>query len=167
MQKLFGSFNVPLSALYVKTYFDAKSKKVAEEMISNIKQEFIQILSKIDWMDDPTTRARAIKKAEQIITYVGYSPEILEEDKVMELYDGLVLNERWNYFTNIQKLRKHWSDFDFKKLTTKNLKTDWKKFSEAASKCDRHVRYLVPNRTDNRILFPLIILTIFLSLYSR
>lgn len=70
MQKLFGSFNVPLSALYVRTYFDAKSKKVAEEMISNIKQEFIQILSKIEWMD-PSTRSRAIKKAEQITTYVG------------------------------------------------------------------------------------------------
>lgn len=132
MQKLFGSFSVPLSALYVNSFFDAKSKKVAEEMISNIKKEFIQMLSTLDWMDEPT-RARAIKKAEQITTYVGYSPEILEDDKVMELYQGLELGDQWNYFTNIQKLRKHWADLDFKKLTTKNLKNDWKKFSEAAT----------------------------------
>ena len=153
MQKLFGSFNVPISALYVKTYFDAKSKKVAEEMISNIKQEFKSLLSTIDWMDDPSTRARAIKKAEQITTYVGYSPEILEEDKVMELYDGLELKEKWNYFTNIQKLRKHWTDLDFKKLTTKNLKNDWKKFSEAAT---INAFY---NSLENAVKFPAGILT--------
>lgn len=133
MQKLFGSFNVPISALYVKTYFDPKSKKVAEEIINNIKQEFIQMLSALEWMD-PSTKARAIKKAEAITTYVGYSPEILDDAKVMELYQGLELREKWNYFTNIQKLRKHWADQDFRKLTGKNLKTDWKKFSEAASK---------------------------------
>lgn len=58
-------------------------------MISNIKQEFIKTLSAIEWMDDPSTRARAIKKAELINTYVGYSPEILDENKVMELYQGI------------------------------------------------------------------------------
>lgn len=41
-------------------------------MINNIKQEFIKILSTIEWMDDPSTRARAIKKAEQITTYIGW-----------------------------------------------------------------------------------------------
>ncbi|KAK4337181.1 hypothetical protein RND71_044007 [Anisodus tanguticus] len=132
MQKLFNSFSVPLSALYVKTYFDAKSKKVVEQMISNIKAEFLQILSTLDWMDE-VTRLRAIEKAKQIHTYVGYSNEILNDDKVMQLYEGLRINENWSYFTNMQKLKKHWTDNDFKKLKTKNIKTDWKKFSEAAT----------------------------------
>lgn len=85
MQLLYRYFSVPLGALYVKTYFDQESKKLALEMIQNIRTQFMRILSQLDWMDEQT-RTSAMEKAHTIRTLIGYSDEILEPNKVMDLY---------------------------------------------------------------------------------
>jgi len=147
MRRLFGSFGVPMSAMYVKEHFDTDSLERAKEMVHYIRKEFIKILEMVEWMDAATKRM-AIEKARSITAHIGYSTEILEESKVMELFEGLDLSPNFTYYQNVQTLRKYWSDYDIKKLRKPYSKNDWKKFSQAAT---INAFY---NSLENSIKFP-------------
>ena len=47
--------------MFVQKYFDSNSKKLATEMIVNIKNEFTRMLKEVDWMDDES-RSSALDK---------------------------------------------------------------------------------------------------------
>ncbi len=57
----------------------------ALEMVSYIHKEFMNILDKVDWMDDET-RERAREKAKAITPYIGYPDELLNNTKIAALY---------------------------------------------------------------------------------
>ncbi|KAI1296496.1 Membrane metallo-endopeptidase-like 1 [Halotydeus destructor] len=147
MRRLYGSFGVPLSAMYVKEHFDEDSMHMAKEMVQYIRTEFIRMLKGVDWMDEDT-KQMAIEKAQSITAHIGYSKEILVESKVMELFQGLELSANFTFYENVQQLRKYWSDQDMKKLREHYNKNDWKKFSQAAT---INAFY---NSLENSIKFP-------------
>lgn len=60
-----------MGALYVRKYFDEESKKAAVDLVNNVREEFINILHDVDWMDDET-RNEAIEKAKGIICHIAY-----------------------------------------------------------------------------------------------
>ena len=102
-------------------------------MVNYIHHEFLEIVKKIDWMDEKTRR-RALDKAKGIQAKIGYSREILDPEKVWELFRGvsaalviqpqrkvtqelqLELRENATFYANVQTLRKYWTDYDLKKL---------------------------------------------------
>lgn len=57
-------------------------------MVRFIRKEFIKMLQMVEWMDSET-KQMAIEKAQSITAHIGYSPEILDEQKVLELFDGV------------------------------------------------------------------------------
>ncbi|XP_015787620.1 neprilysin-2 isoform X2 [Tetranychus urticae] len=132
MKRLYSSFGTPLSALYVSRNFDEKSRKQAASMVDYIRGQFIASLKKIDWMDE-ATRAKAIEKAEEMFVQIGYPPELLDESKVMSIYEGINISDDTKYYHNVQKLRKFWTDYGLQKLREPLIKDDWKRFSEAAT----------------------------------
>lgn len=78
-------FGIGLSNLYVKHHFDPDSKKSALAIVNYIREEFLQILNEVDWMDDKT-RGYAIEKAKWIKAYIGYPDELLNDTLVEEFY---------------------------------------------------------------------------------
>ncbi|XP_053209328.1 neprilysin-2-like [Panonychus citri] len=132
MKRLYSSFGTPLSALYVSRNFDEKSRQQAATMVNYIRGQFIDSLNQIDWMDE-ATRSKAIQKAQEMIVQIGYPPELLDESKVMTIYQNIQISPNDKYYTNVQKLRKFWTDYGMKKLREPLIKDDWKRFSEAAT----------------------------------
>ncbi|XP_035210634.1 neprilysin-2-like [Stegodyphus dumicola] len=143
---LSGSLSTALASLYVRNHFTDASKDLALEMVNYIHREFLDILAKVDWMDEQT-KQRAKEKAESMATYIGYPNELLEEWKVSEIYDGLMLNSS-SYFENVRILRKWATDYVLSKLRKPNVKGDWKKRSAAA------VVNAFYNSIENSIEFP-------------
>lgn len=88
MKRLYSSFGTPLSALYVSRNFDEKSRQQAATMVNYIRGQFIDSLNQIDWMDE-ATRSKAIQKAQEMIVQIGYPPELLDESKVMTIYQNV------------------------------------------------------------------------------
>lgn len=78
-------FGIGLSSLYVKHHFDRESKKSAVNIVNYIKDEFIQILREVEWLDKPTADY-AISKAKAIKAYIGYPDELLNDTLVEEFY---------------------------------------------------------------------------------
>lgn len=115
MATLTGSLGIGLSSLYVKHHFKADSKKSvsrpapadlprttlerhqtnrsieptqALSMVEYIHTEFLQMLSEVEWMDKKTID-QAIEKAKTISTHIGYPDELLDDDKVGDLYQNV------------------------------------------------------------------------------
>ena len=85
MSRLYSAFGASLSALYIESNFDETSKEIALQMVGYIKEQFLQSLQDIEWMDEKT-KAKAINKAHTINTLIGYAPEILDPIKMERLY---------------------------------------------------------------------------------
>ena len=51
---LFSSVSLAVGSMYVKKYFKEDSKKAALEMVRDIREEFNNILTNLNWMDSET-----------------------------------------------------------------------------------------------------------------
>ncbi|XP_039611646.1 endothelin-converting enzyme 1 isoform X3 [Polypterus senegalus] len=90
-----------LGAMFVKATFAEDSKKIAEDMISEIKTAFEDSLKDVTWMDDETRQA-AKEKADAIYNMIGYPKFIMDNkelDKVFNDYE--VVSDL--YFQNVMQ----------------------------------------------------------------
>lgn len=60
-----------LSRFYVEAAFSAKAKALGDQIVSDIRQQFIARVKTLEWMDDETKKV-AIDKATSIIQKIGY-----------------------------------------------------------------------------------------------
>lgn len=90
--------SIAAGALYVRKYFNEEAKKNALEMVSDIREEFEEILKEVDWMDEKT-RANALDKARSMATHIAYPDELLDDRKLEEFYEGVGrrCNFLWRY----------------------------------------------------------------------
>ncbi|XP_040574082.1 neprilysin-2 isoform X2 [Lepeophtheirus salmonis] len=119
-----------VGAMYIRKYFKEESRKSACEMVKDIRIEFDKILNQIDWMD-AKTKAMAKKKANSIVDHIGYPPELLDDNKLEELYDGLQLGNL-HYLENALNMTVFVANYAFSLLREKVNKTDWVRHGKPA-----------------------------------
>ncbi|CAL4068066.1 unnamed protein product [Meganyctiphanes norvegica] len=119
-----------VGSTYVKALFKEDAKNAADEMARYIHTAFNEILKNIDWMDD-VTKERAINKAQQITTKIAYPPELLDDKKLNEFYDGLTINSG-EFLMQRRNLSKFTADYKIKQLREWVDKNDWKTYGKAA-----------------------------------
>eukprot|EP00092_Neocalanus_flemingeri_P081366 GFUD01101616.1.p1 GENE.GFUD01101616.1~~GFUD01101616.1.p1 ORF type:complete len:767 (-),score=189.44 GFUD01101616.1:111-2411(-) len=141
-----GSFASLVGNLYVTKHFNEEAKHVMNEMVRDIRNEFEEILTKINWMDSKT-RKRAKAKLATMKEYIGYPEEILVKKNLQELYEGLYVSAK-DHFKNGINMSIWGTNYAWGRLREKIDKTDWK----------RHGRPAVVNAfyssIENSIQFP-------------
>jgi len=124
------SFSAAVGKMYVSEHFQEAAKEGMLEMVGDIRAEFKKILNEITWMD-PETRRRAHNKLDAIKEYIGYPPEIMDNSKLEELYQGLEISKDTYYDNGINM--SIWStNYHWKKLRETVDKTDWKRHANPA-----------------------------------
>ncbi|XP_029033207.1 neprilysin-2 isoform X2 [Osmia bicornis bicornis] len=118
-----GSLAISVGAMYVRKYFKEDAKKNALEMVADIREEFTEILKKVDWMDDDT-RKSALKKAASMSSHIAYPDELLDDKKLEEFYEKLELTTD-NYLEGILNLTLFGVEYSFSKLRKPVNKSDW------------------------------------------
>ncbi|KAG0410753.1 hypothetical protein HPB47_012129, partial [Ixodes persulcatus] len=111
------NMGMAVGALFVRRHFNEQSKKkaratalhsppelTAEEMISDIKAAFLEILNNVDWMDSET-RHVAREKAMLMTEKIGFPEYISDATELDKEYE--VEFKRDTYFENIIKNLKH------------------------------------------------------------
>ncbi|CAN7986986.1 unnamed protein product, partial [Ixodes hexagonus] len=123
------NMGMAVGALFVRRHFNDQSKKKArgkhrnaEEMISDIKAAFLEILNDVDWMDSQT-RHVARQKAELMTEKIGYPEYISDATELDKEYE--VEFKRDTYFENIIKNLKHSALKMAMKLRTGVDRTEW------------------------------------------
>jgi predicted metalloendopeptidase len=79
-------FDHTLGLLYVRRHFSSEMRENVMKIVRDVKTAFIEMLEKVDWMDDET-KIVAQEKAEKIDFQVGYADEQLDDKKLAEFYD--------------------------------------------------------------------------------
>lgn len=118
-----SSMPIAIGALYVRHYFQESAKVAATEMVGQIRKQFEKILKEVSWMDEET-RAKAMIKVAAMAVHIGYPEELLDDAKLTEHYDGLVIDAD-HYLEDVMTMNKFGSDVAFGKLRKPVNKTDW------------------------------------------
>ncbi|XP_033212281.1 neprilysin-2-like [Belonocnema kinseyi] len=112
-----------VGALYVRKYFTPESKKSAEEIAVDIKQQLKKDLKKVDWMDEKT-RAGALDKLESLKMFIGHPDEILDDKIVDEYYKTLEITPH-DYIQAQLNLTIFMKNRAFSQLRKRADKSDW------------------------------------------
>ena len=125
-----GSLSNAVGSMYAKEYFPVESKKIAEEVVENLRNEFIIMLDELTWMDSQT-KTNALKKVSQMSAHIAYPQEILDSRLINEFYKGLTLDCQ-SYMENILTLQKFVFEYKVKQLRKPIDKKSWKTHGGAA-----------------------------------
>ncbi|PGH09374.1 hypothetical protein AJ79_05686 [Helicocarpus griseus UAMH5409] len=104
-----------LSELFVEKAFSEESKKFGDDIVMDIKTQFVETLNGIDWISDEV-RDTAIKKVGNIVQKIGYStesPDVRDPEDLKEWYRDLPIanNTLFENRVNARKLtqNKNWA----------------------------------------------------------
>lgn len=71
------------------TFHDDKVRKVLE-MLEDIREAFVSMVDKTDWMDQQT-KAATLEKSRKMTSEIGYPEWLFDEKKLNEYYQGVSL----------------------------------------------------------------------------
>ena len=107
----------------MEKYFSNLAKAEAVDMVDQIRSKFLEVLDEVDWMDS-VTKERAKEKAEAMVEYIGFTPELRDMAKLTELYRGLELSPD-QYVGNGFNISRYHMNYAFSKLRKPVDKKDW------------------------------------------
>ncbi|KAB7494554.1 Endothelin-converting enzyme 2 [Armadillidium nasatum] len=87
LNKTPDSMSYAVSNLYVKHYFQKRSKEQVEHLVTYLRNNFDDMLKGLEWMDDETKK-QALKKERAINSYIGYPEELLHDENIAEHYSN-------------------------------------------------------------------------------
>lgn len=133
-----------VGALFVRKYFDEKSKLDMTTMVKELQTSFREVLSETDWIDN-STRRLALKKLESMSLKIGYPDYILSRSKLDEKYANLHIYPD-KYFENTLNVLKFLNQEEQKKNGFSVNKTVWQTTPAVVN--------AFYSRSRNQIMFP-------------
>ncbi|XP_050526438.1 endothelin-converting enzyme homolog isoform X1 [Daktulosphaira vitifoliae] len=133
-----------LGALYVRDVFHGHSKKLAKEMINEIRTSFKENFKNLKWMDKETL-IEAEKKADAITDMIGFPDYIMDSDQLDEKYKNLTVRSDEYFMNNIRATQFNLEQYLYK-LDQPVNRTRWSMTPPTVN------AYYTP--TKNQIVFP-------------
>lgn len=120
-----GFLPFALSGLYIRKHFDEDTRLKASEMVTNIKNEFINMLEANTWMDK-ATKEQAKTKAKNIYVMIGYPEWLMDEAGIEKYYEkiNVTINEKL-YFESVLQLSVVLVMQEFRKLREPIDRHEW------------------------------------------
>ncbi|KAJ5174455.1 uncharacterized protein N7482_000332 [Penicillium canariense] len=115
-----------LSRFYILDSFSEESKKLGDQVVSDIKERFVFTLTQTSWMS-PDVRKLGIKKVENIVQKIGYptkSPNVLDAQDVEKYYRDLAVSDE-KYFENEVAVAKFHLRNEWSKLGKPTNRDEW------------------------------------------
>lgn len=104
-----------VSTLHFTNHIRDESRRDVLVMANEIRKEFVDILSKIEWMDK-STRQTAMDRMNSTVFHLGYDDEPVNENKLVEYYEGLEFNPQASYLRTVLNIDKFTMTKTFKEL---------------------------------------------------
>lgn len=115
-----------LSRFYVTDSFSEESKKLGDQVISDIKERFVFTLDQTSWMS-PEVRKLGIQKVGNIIQKIGYptkSPNLMDPADVDKYYQSLSISNE-TFFENAVAAARFKTEQNWAKLGKKTDRDEW------------------------------------------
>ncbi|RZC32674.1 Peptidase M13 N domain containing protein, partial [Asbolus verrucosus] len=121
--------SIATGALYVQHFFKKEAKQAVIGLIDEIKEQFVETLKTVDWMDYET-RQQALKKAEAIRVHAAYPEDLLNIRIIDELYENLTVDPT-KYLESIQNIYRFNLNMYYDKIGKPKNYKDWRRFAAA------------------------------------
>ncbi|KAH7025254.1 endothelin-converting enzyme [Microdochium trichocladiopsis] len=111
-----GTIGWILSRFYIEAAFSEEAKKFGDEIITDIKHQFISKLNGLSWMDE-SVKELAVNKVKNIDQKIGYPtkpPNIMEPPALRDYYKDLPISD--SFFKNTLSSAKWSSDKSWSSL---------------------------------------------------
>ena len=112
------------SSMYARFIFNTDSKKQVLDMTQYLRRSFAKILDDVNWMDNET-KSKARKKLANMKEHMAYPDELLNSEKVDEVYSGLDPDEE-DFVGNTLKILKHLDQYNELHLREVVDSEDWR-----------------------------------------
>jgi endothelin-converting enzyme len=115
-----------LSRFYVLDSFSEESKKLGDQIVSDIKERFIFTLDETQWMT-PQVRQLGTKKVANIVQKIGYptkSPNLTDPDDVKDYYKDLEISNE-TFFENSLLMARFSVQQEWAKLGKPTNRDEW------------------------------------------
>lgn len=115
-----------LSKFFVEEAFSKDAKDFGDQIIHDIKDQFVQKLRTTEWMSEDV-RKTAIKKVHHIVQKIGYptkSPDILDPSAIQKHYKNVHVSNT-TYFGNNLAIAKFRSYREWSKLGKPTNRDEW------------------------------------------
>ncbi|KAJ5918765.1 hypothetical protein N7454_009909 [Penicillium verhagenii] len=115
-----------LSRFYVLDSFSEESKKLGDQVVSDIKERFAFTLDQTAWMS-PDVRKLGIQKVENIVQKIGFpttSPNVLDPRDVEKYYEALEVSKK-TFFENEVAVAKFDLAHEWSKLGKPTNRDEW------------------------------------------
>lgn len=139
-----SNMGMAVGAMFVRKYFDEKSKLDTMAMTHELQDSFRTILNETEWIDE-STKVLAEMKVNGMSLKIGYPDYILNEEELNAKYEDLEIH-RDRYFENILNVLQHLTRSEQKKLTQVVNRTAW---NTAPAVVNAYY-----SRNKNQIMFP-------------
>ncbi|KAI1761697.1 endothelin-converting enzyme 1 [Hypoxylon sp. FL1150] len=103
-----------LSRFYIEAAFSDEAKEYGDQIILDIKHQFISKLNDLSWMDD-SVKKLAVNKVNNIDQKIGFpttSPNITNPDALQAYYSGLAISDSFfnnTVASNAREVNRTWS----------------------------------------------------------
>ncbi|KAL3456360.1 hypothetical protein BJX64DRAFT_46112 [Aspergillus heterothallicus] len=121
-----GDLGWILSRFYVLNAFSEESKKLGDQIVSDIKERFVFTLDQTSWMS-PEVRKLGIQKVGNIVQKIGYptkSPDLMDPSDVEKYYEGLAISND-TFFENGVAVANFDTAKDWAKLGKPTDRNEW------------------------------------------
>ncbi|XP_043795006.1 neprilysin-4-like [Apis laboriosa] len=139
-----SNMGMAVGSMFVKKYFDEKSKNDTLSMTREIQQSFKELLNQTSWIDDET-KELATEKVNAMLLRIGYPDFILQPELLNERYKDIVIRPD-KYFENTLNILQHLTRVEQDRLGSPVNKTLW---NTAPAVVNAYY-----SRSKNRIMFP-------------
>ncbi|KAL4921881.1 hypothetical protein BDW62DRAFT_98133 [Aspergillus aurantiobrunneus] len=115
-----------LSRFYILNAFSEDSKKLGDQIVSDIKERFVFTLDQTSWMS-PEVRKLGIQKVGNIVQKIGYptkSPNVLDPTDVEKYYQGLSISNS-TFFENAIAVARFETENNWSKLGKPTDRDEW------------------------------------------
>ncbi|NWI96684.1 KELL protein, partial [Pitta sordida] len=116
-------FEPVLGKMIVQEIFPERTKKLAEQMFSEIQDALYDRLDQLEWMDEQT-RQNAKTSVSKLQVEIGYPAHILQTAQVNLDYQNLEINED-TFFLNVVACLKVLRENSYLKLLQHHLQNKW------------------------------------------
>ncbi|XP_029035680.1 neprilysin-4-like isoform X1 [Osmia bicornis bicornis] len=139
-----SNMGMAVGSMFVKKYFDEKSKNDTLSMTREIQRSFRELLNQTSWIDDET-KELATEKVNAMLLRIGYPDFILQPELLNERYKDVVIRPD-KYFENTLNILQHLTRVEQDRLGSPVNKTLW---NTAPAVVNAYY-----SRSKNRIMFP-------------
>ncbi|XP_046832704.1 neprilysin-4-like isoform X3 [Vespa crabro] len=139
-----ANMGIAVGSMFVRKYFDEKSKNDTLSMTREIQESFRALLNQTTWIDNETKRL-ASEKVNAMLLRIGYPDFILQPHLLNERYKDVVIHPD-KYFENTLNILQHLTRVEQDRLGSSVNKTLW---NTAPAVVNAYY-----SRYKNQIMFP-------------